>query len=176
MRILLFAPVFAVISFFGYRFFRAYTYYELAEVRSLKRSPDGLSSRLIAALPLQVIWEAIAIAAFLMLLLQYIGESVDGQIEVFVRKDKKALPLPFCCWRYRPSKAYFLFILKWAVIQYVIVRPTLSIIGIILESQELLCNNSMSPSYGHVYLLAIDFFSISVALYALIVLVSALFA
>ncbi|KDN49606.1 DUF300-domain-containing protein, partial [Tilletiaria anomala UBC 951] len=148
VRILLFAPVFAVVSFFSYRFFRVYTYYELAEV----------------------VWEAVAIAAFLMLLLQYIGESVVAQVQVFAKKDKKKLPMPLCCLRYRPSKAYFLFFLKWSVVQYVIIRPVLSITGIVLEYYHLLCNSSLSPMYGHVYLLAIDFVSISIALYALIVL------
>lgn len=105
-----------------------------------------------------------------MLMLQYIGESVAHQIQVFVKKDKKKLPLPFCCWRYRPSKAYFLFILKWSVLQYVIIRPALSVAGIVLEYYEILCNQSLSPKYGHVYLEAIDFVSISIALYGLIVL------
>lgn len=96
IRILLFAPVFASVSFLSYRFFRSYTYYELAEVA----------------------YEAFAIASFLMLLLQYVGDNVEEQVDVFAKKEKRKLPMPFCCWRYRPSKAYFLNLLKWGVIQY----------------------------------------------------------
>ena len=148
IRILFFPPVFAIVSFFSYRFFRSYTYYELVEV----------------------IYEAIAIAAFLILMLAYIGDDDISQMRLFATKDKRKMPLPFCCWRYRPSKAYFLILTKWSVVQYCFVRPALSIAGIVLEYYGLLCNDSLSYKYGHVYLLAIDFVSISVALYGLIVL------
>lgn len=148
IRILFFPPVFAIVSFFSYRFFRSYNYYELVEV----------------------IYEAIAIAAFLILMLAYIGDDDVSQMRLFATKDKRKMPMPFCCWRYRPSKAYFLILTKWSVVQYCFVRPALSIAGIVLEYYGLLCNDSLSYQYGHVYLLAIDFVSISVALYGLIVL------
>lgn len=91
-----------------------------------------------------------------MLLLQYIGDDVEEQHDVFEKKDKLKLPLPFCCWRYRPSKPYFLHLLKWSVVQYVIVRPALSIAGIVLEYYEILCTQSLSPKYGQVWLTAIE--------------------
>lgn len=148
IRILLFAPVFAIISFFSYRFFRSYTYYELVEV----------------------VWEAFAIAAFLILMLNYIGEDEESQIKIFAEKDKKKLPLPFCCFRYRPSKAYFLVLVKWSVVQYCFVRPALSIAGIITEYYNVLCESTYSYQYAYVYITAVDFTSISIALYGLIVL------
>ncbi|KAK0544752.1 hypothetical protein OC846_005938 [Tilletia horrida] len=148
IRILLFAPIYAVVSFLAYRFYREFEYFEIAETAM----------------------EAIAISAFLMLLLQYIGHQIEDQKAVFGSKDKTKLPIPFCCWRYRPSKAYFLFLLKWAVLQYVIVRPALSIAGIILQYYDLLCTQTYSYKYGEVYIAAIDFVSISIALYGLIVL------
>lgn len=55
IRVLLFPPVYAVISFFSYRFFRSFTYYELVES----------------------IYEAIAIAAFLLLLLEVCSISIS---------------------------------------------------------------------------------------------------
>lgn len=148
IRVLLFPPVYAVVSFLSYRFFRAYTYYELAEAA----------------------YESFAIAAFLMLMLQFIGTNVNEQKSVFARKDKKPLPLPFCCWRYRPSKAYFLVLLKWSVVQYCFVRPALSIAGIVTEYYEVYCSSSLSYRYAYVYLTSVDFVSITVALYGLIVL------
>ncbi|CAO1633867.1 unnamed protein product [Parajaminaea phylloscopi] len=148
IRILLFPAVFAIVSFFGYRFFRYYTYYELVEV----------------------VWEAVAIAAFLMLCLDYIAQGGDkAQRAAFADKDKHKLPLPLCCWRYRPTKAKFLTLLKASVVQYCLVRPALSIAGIVLEYYGLLCSQSLSYRYGHVYLTAVDFVSISIALYGLIV-------
>ncbi|KAE8270922.1 hypothetical protein A4X09_0g1424 [Tilletia walkeri] len=148
IRILLFAPIYAVVSFFGYRYFREYEYFELGEVAM----------------------EAIAISAFLILLLQYIGDAVEDLQAVFGQKDKTKMPFPFCCWRYRPSKAYFLVLLKWSVLQYVLIRPLLSVAGVILQYYDLLCTQTYSYKYGEVYLAAVDFVSISIALYGLIVL------
>ncbi|KAK0548274.1 hypothetical protein OC845_003673 [Tilletia horrida] len=148
IRILLFAPVYAVVSFFSFRYFRTYEYFAIAETAM----------------------EAIAISAFLMLLLQYIGHQIEDQKAVFGSKDKTKLPIPFCCWRYRPSKAYFLVLLKWSVLQYVVVRPLLSVAGIVLQYYDLLCTQTYSYKYGEVYIAAVDFASISIALYGLIVL------
>ncbi|CEQ42783.1 SPOSA6832_04644 [Sporobolomyces salmonicolor] len=84
------------------------------------------------------------LAAFLMLLLQYIGDSSDEQKALLRQKEKRKIPIPFCCIRFRPSKPYSL------------IRPLISIAEIICEA------------YG-VYLDSLDFVSISVALYGLIV-------
>ncbi|KAI0059151.1 DUF300-domain-containing protein [Artomyces pyxidatus] len=149
LRILYMPPVYAVISFFSYRFFRSYTYYSL----------------------IQVVYEAITLSAFLLLLIEYVastaaGHSAEGAI---ARKDKKKLPIPFCCWRYRPTKAYFMYTLKWSVLQYVIIRPAISIAGIITQAYGVLCESgSYTIHFAKVYLDSIDFVSISIALYGLI--------
>lgn len=83
-------PVYATISFFSYRYFRSYTYYYLAEA----------------------VYEALAVAAFLMLLIQYVGESTTDRKKILAGKSKQKIPFPFCCWRYRPSKPYFMHTLK----------------------------------------------------------------
>lgn len=92
--------VYAIISFFSYRFFRAYTYYSL----------------------LEIVYESLVLAAFLMLLLVYIGESTAEQKRVLMDKDKRKIPFPFCCIRFRPSKPYFTHALKWSVLQYSLLR------------------------------------------------------
>ncbi|QRV81160.1 Organic solute transporter Ostalpha [Ceratobasidium sp. AG-Ba] len=148
IRILYMPLVYAIISWFSYRFFRAYTYYSFAVV----------------------VYEAFTISAFLLLIIQYVantsnGKGAEGALE---RKDKKKLPLPFCCWRYRPTKAYFMYTIKWSVLQYVIIRPAASITGIICEALGVLCQGSWSYKHPSVYLSAIDFVSISIALYGLI--------
>ena len=81
-----------LVEFFSYRYYTEFFYYSIAVAAS----------------------ESIVIAAFLLLLLQYIGDSEEDQKAIFARKEKKPLPLPFCCWRYRPSKAYFTIALKWS--------------------------------------------------------------
>ena len=136
-------PVYAIISFLSYRFFRVYTYYELIEV----------------------VYEAITISAFLMLLIEYVGATATGgkAEHALKRKDKRKLIFPFCCWRYRPTKAYFMYTLKWSVLQYVIIRPSVSVAGIICEHYGVLCESGSFSDYryANVYLQCIDFISIS---------------
>jgi len=64
VRILLMPPVYATISFFSYRYFRSYTYYSLAEA----------------------VYEALAVAAFMMLLIQFVGSSTKEQKDILASK------------------------------------------------------------------------------------------
>ncbi|KAF9061573.1 DUF300-domain-containing protein [Rhodocollybia butyracea] len=149
LRILYMPPVYAVISFFSYRYFRSYTYYELAEV----------------------VYKAFTLSAFLMLLIEFVAASGSGHKaeNSIARKDKRPLPLPFCCWRYRPTKPYFLYTLKWTVMQYVIFRPAISIAAIICQALNVLCESEgFNFHFANVYFEIIDFFSISLALYGLL--------
>ncbi|KAJ7096271.1 DUF300-domain-containing protein [Mycena epipterygia] len=148
LRILYMPPVYAVISFLSYRFFRDYTYYSLVEV----------------------VYEALTLSAFLLLLIEYVADSATGHTaeNALVRKDKRRLLLPLCCWRYRPTKPYFMYTVKWSVLQYVILRPAVSIAGIICQAFNVLCESAgFSPKFANVYLEAVDFASISIALYGL---------
>ncbi|KAI0312274.1 DUF300-domain-containing protein [Amylostereum chailletii] len=149
LRILYMPPVYAVISFFSYRFFRDYTYYSVIEV----------------------VYEAITLSAFLLLLIEYVASTSSGHTAegAIARKNKSKLPIPFCCWRYRPTKAYFMYTLKWSVLQYVVIRPAVSIAAIICEHYDVLCSSgSYNVHFAEVYLEAIDFISVSIALYGLI--------
>ncbi|KAJ7596533.1 DUF300-domain-containing protein [Mycena floridula] len=149
LRILYMPPVYAIISFFSYRFFRSYTYYSFIEVA----------------------YEAVTLSAFLLLLIEYVAATaIDHDAEnAIARKDKRPLPIPFCCWRYRPTKAYFMYTVKWSVLQYVVVRPAVSIAGIVCEKLGVLCESAgYDVHFASVYLEAIDFVSISVALYGLL--------
>jgi len=95
------------------------------------------------------------------------GHEVD---KAMARKEKTALPIPFCCMRYRPTKPYFMYTVKWSVLQYVILRPAASIAGIICQYYGVLCPSlAWSPYYAQVYISAVDFVSITVALYGLFV-------
>ncbi|KAJ7666778.1 organic solute transporter Ostalpha-domain-containing protein [Mycena polygramma] len=150
IRILYMPPVYAIISFFSYRYFRSYTYYSL----------------------IYVAYEAVTISAFLLLIIEYVAATAVGHKAegALVRKDKRPLPMPFCCWRYRPTKAYFMYTVKWSVLQYVIVRPAISIAGIVCQKFGVLCDSEgYNPRFASVYLSAIDFVSITIALYGLLV-------
>ncbi|KAG6332717.1 hypothetical protein ID866_6371, partial [Astraeus odoratus] len=67
-------PVYAVISFFSYRFFRSYTYYSLIES----------------------VYEAVTLSAFLLLLIEYVADTATGHnaLKAMERKDKRPLPIP----------------------------------------------------------------------------------
>ncbi|KAG2037146.1 organic solute transporter Ostalpha-domain-containing protein [Suillus americanus] len=149
LRILYMPPVYAVISFFSYRYFRSYTYYSLIEAA----------------------YEAVTLSAFLLLLIEFVADTAAGHdaTKAIERKGKRRLPIPFCCWRYRPTKPYFMYTVKWSVLQYVIFRPAVSIAGIICQVYNVLCESGpYSIYFANVYLEAIDFASISVALYGLL--------
>ncbi|KAF9788384.1 DUF300-domain-containing protein [Thelephora terrestris] len=150
LRILYMPPIYGIVSFFSYRFFRQYTYFELV----------------------QVVYEAVTISAFVLLLIEYVASTASGHEvdKAMARKEKTALPIPLCCMRYRPTKPYFMFTIKWSVLQYVIVRPAASIAGAICQYYGVLCPTlSRSPYYAYLYLAIVDFISITVALYGLFV-------
>ncbi|KAG8874828.1 hypothetical protein FRB98_008224 [Tulasnella sp. 332] len=149
IRITYMPMVYGIISFFSYRYFRSYTYYELVEV----------------------VYEAFTIAAFLLLLIQYVARTGadDTAQAALSRKDKTKLPIPLCFWRYRPTKPYFMYTLKWSVLQYAAIRPLITIIGVVCQAFNVLCVSTYSIHFAYVYLEAVDFVSISVALYGLVV-------
>ena len=78
---------------------------------------------------IEVIYEAFTLSAFLMLLIQFVASTASSQTaeSALERKDKARLPIPLCCWRFRPTKPYFMYTLKWSVLQYTIVRPGVSL-------------------------------------------------
>ncbi|ODN83994.1 hypothetical protein L202_00029 [Cryptococcus amylolentus CBS 6039] len=149
MRVLLMPAVYSIVSFFSYRYYTEYEYYILAETA----------------------YEAVTLSAFLMLLMELVSMgTVDLHIgSVLKEKDKKKFPFPFGFWRFRASKPYFWHALSFSVMQYVVLRPLISIIGIICQYYGVLCPEEYSVHYAEVYLDAVDFVSISVALYGLIV-------
>ncbi|TYJ53631.1 hypothetical protein B9479_005718 [Cryptococcus floricola] len=141
--------VYSIVSFFSYRYYTEYEYYILAETA----------------------YEAVTLSAFLMLLMELVSMgTVDLNIgSALAEKDKKKFPFPFGFWRFRASKPYFWHALSFSVMQYVVLRPLISVIGIICQYYGVLCPEEYSIHYAEVYLDAVDFVSISVALYGLIV-------
>jgi len=63
-----------------------------------------------------------------------------------------------------------MYTVKWSVMQYVLIRPAITIAGIICQHYNVLCaSGSFSIHYANVYLESVDFVSITIALYGLIV-------
>ncbi|KAF8232721.1 DUF300-domain-containing protein [Tricholoma matsutake] len=149
IRILYMPPVVATISFFSYRFFRQYTYYSVSEV----------------------VYEATVVAAFMMLLIESFASTAHASTsgEALLRKDKCSLPFPFCCWRYRPTKAYFMYMIKWSVMQYTIIQPIICVISVVTQSFNLLCISSFSPRFANMYLTIVSLLSNAIAVYGLVI-------
>jgi len=65
-----------------------------------------------------------------------------------------------------------MYTVKWAVMQYVILRPAVSITGIVCQAYGVLCSSVGfhldAIHFANIYLQAIDFVSITVALYGLL--------
>ncbi|KIJ42897.1 hypothetical protein M422DRAFT_109815, partial [Sphaerobolus stellatus SS14] len=141
-----FMLIYGIISFLSFRFFRDYTYYSLVEV----------------------VYEAYPSLHVLIAMVLIIFNCHSFVVRVIRLKDKQPLPFPFCFWRFRPTKIYFMYTIKWSVMQYVIISPLLCVIGIITQALGVLCVQIYSPHFAEVYIVAIDFVSISVALYGLI--------
>jgi hypothetical protein len=122
-------------------------------------------------------------------MLYILAESPKEQKEILAQKEKQRLIFPFCCWRFRPSKPYFIWAVKWSVLQvsprpslaldfrmlmlgrgkqFVVVKPLLAISAIIFEAFDMYCETSQSFAFANVYIEIIDFICVSVALYGLV--------
>ncbi|KAJ2140717.1 hypothetical protein IW142_005258 [Coemansia sp. RSA 564] len=146
VRIILMIPIYSIISFLSYRFYREAPYY--TAVRDC--------------------YEAFAIAAFYMLLLQYIGDSSTAQKQQMLDKRGLKWTFPFNCFVINPSHRRTFDLLKWGILQYVVISPLNTIVTIIAHANGVFCPDSMRPRYAHLWVAIIDFISISVAMYALV--------
>lgn len=62
-----------------------------------------------------------------------------------------------------------MYTVKWSVMQYVLIRPAVSIAGMICQHYNVLCaSGPFSVHFAEVYLESVDFVSISIALYGLV--------
>jgi len=148
IRIILMVPIYATVSWLSYFFYQQDVYYET----------------------LRDCYEAFVIASFFILLLQYIGDSSAEQKHILQGRDwpRMRLTLPFCCITYNPGSAHFLQLLKYGILQYVVIRPVMTVTAVILQYYGVYCPESMSLKHSHIYITGILFVSVSVALYALI--------
>ncbi|KAI7933703.1 hypothetical protein MJO28_006758 [Puccinia striiformis f. sp. tritici] len=147
VRILLMPVIYSISSFFAYRYYRHYVYFAI----------------------IRDTYEAFVLASFLILCLLYVGRSPLEQKEVMKQKEKSSLVFPFCCFRYRPSKPYFLVATKWSVLQYVILRPLISATALITDTQKVFCASSYSPHFANLWLTILIFISATLALYGLLI-------
>ncbi|KAG9008950.1 hypothetical protein FRB93_006000 [Tulasnella sp. JGI-2019a] len=147
VRCLFLVPVYAIISTLSYILYDSY-----ASVLILIRDA----------------YESVVLHAFFWLLLEYISHDAEEQKEVFreIHLQKWMFPLGFI--KRKPSGLYFLQIMKWGILQYAFLRPTCTIVALILNIFGLYCEESYSPAFGNIYITTIVSISVSMAMYCLI--------
>ncbi|KAG8763176.1 hypothetical protein FRC11_005714 [Ceratobasidium sp. 423] len=148
IRIIYMPLVYGGINWLSYRFIDQYVYLSL----------------------IYTVYEAFALSAFLYLMIQYVSDaaatnSIAGALS---KKDKAKLPPPWCCFRYRPTKSSFMHMVKCLVFQFVVIRPTVSTISIMLHALGVLCPSSMSPAHANIWLTIIDTNTMVTAMYGLL--------
>ncbi|KAF9346142.1 hypothetical protein BGX34_004157 [Mortierella sp. NVP85] len=146
MRIVLMIPIYAVISFLSFRFYKRSIYFET--VRDC--------------------YEAFVIYSFFILLLTYLGDDDEMQRSKITGSDRRKLLSPLNCFYYNPMNENFLHYMKYGIIQYVAIKPLCTLAAVILEHHDLYCETAYDFHFGMIYITIINFFSASIALYCLV--------
>jgi len=110
---------------------------------------------------LRDIYEAFVIYCFLALILEYVGGE-DNCINRFNEKPDLAHPFPLCCLPRLRLNVLFLRFCKQGTLQFVIIKPVMAFISLIMVSRDLYDNSAYQW-----FLLTIYNISYTLALYAL---------
>lgn len=86
----------------------------------------------------------------------------------------KSCPFPFCCIMMEPGVTLYIRI-KRCIWQYVLLKPILSIIAIILQATGYYHNGTFDIKYGFLWITMIMNISICIALYALVIFYSLIY-
>ncbi|KAI8348928.1 organic solute transporter Ostalpha-domain-containing protein [Mortierella sp. GBAus27b] len=149
MRIVLMIPIYSIISFFSYRFYKQAIYYET----------------------IRDCYEAFVIHSFFVLLLTYLGDDKAARrARITSGPERLKLVFPLNCFYYNPHGELFLNWVGYGVLQYTVVKPICTIAAVVLQYKGLYCESSYSFAFGKVYITIINFVSVTVAMYCLVVL------
>ncbi|KAI0249237.1 organic solute transporter Ostalpha-domain-containing protein [Lactifluus subvellereus] len=162
IRLLLMVPIYASISLASYLFW------------------DNATPLLL----IRDAYEAILLTAFFYLLLTYLSPDPEVQKAIFRKRGlsreadaelrRRGLPrkkwvFPLGLVRWKPQDGlFFLQLMKWGVLQYCVVRPTTTLVAVILNHIGLYCEQSWSPAWGHIYISTIVSISVTIAMYCLV--------
>ncbi|KAJ5689076.1 hypothetical protein N7462_003468 [Penicillium macrosclerotiorum] len=126
-------------------------------------------------------YEAFCIAAFFSLMCHYIAPDVHSQKDYFRGIQPKAWLWPLswfqkwkCCgaqrgaWR-NPRSGLTWFNVVWVgVYQYCVIRVLMTIVAVATQAGGRYCEESLSPAFAHVWVIAIESVSVTIAMYCLI--------
>jgi hypothetical protein len=141
-------PIYAIISGLSYRFYKEAIYYET----------------------IRDCYEAFVIHSFFMLLLTYLGDDNEARRAKITGPERQKLMFPLNCFYYNPSSDMFLHYMKYGILQYVVVKPITTVAAVVLQYKDIYCPTSYSFAFGRVYITIINFASVTVAMYCLVLL------
>eukprot|EP01113_Clastostelium_recurvatum_P026929 TRINITY_DN3236_c0_g2_i2.p1 TRINITY_DN3236_c0_g2~~TRINITY_DN3236_c0_g2_i2.p1 ORF type:complete len:393 (-),score=67.98 TRINITY_DN3236_c0_g2_i2:23-1201(-) len=146
VRILIMVPVYAIDSFLSLRFRR------FSSVWDLTRD----------------CYEAYCLYCFFCLIYEYVEISTNDCIsETLATKEPIRHPIPLCCFRFHPGGTFLVWCRRW-ILQFVIIKPVLAIVRLILEQTGHYLNSPMTAKDGFLYILVIENISITLAMYYLV--------
>jgi len=145
VRILVMVPVYSIDSWLSFRFYWLSVYFDL----------------------FRDCYEAFVIYEFYSLLVEYTG-GYEKSKSTLEQKPSFKLVIPLCCWEVAPKRG----LVRWLsrlTLQYVVIKPPLAVMAIILETTNHYCSGSLTAfGSGYPYIIAIEFVSVTMAMYALI--------
>lgn len=146
VRILLMVPVYSFTAWMTFRYFHLVVYFDF----------------------IRGVYESFVIYEFFTLLLRYVGETDEEISRVLAAKQPRKLPFPLFCFSFSPASPHFLMDARIGAMQYVLLRPINTTLAVIMELSGVYCAESMSPSHGRFWVVLINFFSTSIAMYTLV--------
>jgi len=72
-----------------------------------------------------------------------------------------------CCVTVKPS-GYSLILIKQIILQYVVIKPLMSILAVVMDVLHIYEEGNFRPWHGYVYVTAITFTSVTVSMYCLV--------
>eukprot|EP00455_Lapot_gusevi_P006789 TRINITY_DN1290_c0_g1_i1.p1 TRINITY_DN1290_c0_g1~~TRINITY_DN1290_c0_g1_i1.p1 ORF type:complete len:356 (-),score=120.62 TRINITY_DN1290_c0_g1_i1:35-1102(-) len=147
-RVLLMVPVYAIGSFLSLRFLHYAVYLDLA----------------------RDCYEALTIYSFITLMVDYAGGH--SQMQELLNKKPDSPHMWPMNWFMKPysHKGKFLWRVKQCTLQYVVVKPLMAVMALLLEHLELYEEGHFRLDRGYAYITIINNLSVSVAMYALLYL------
>ncbi|KAF2084077.1 DUF300-domain-containing protein, partial [Saccharata proteae CBS 121410] len=158
IRILFMIPMYATVSLLSFHFYKNHIYYEV----------------------IRDCYEAFAISSFFHLLCHYIAPTLHEQKEYFRGIEVKNWWWPMTWVQKctggmekglfrRPRSGLTWFNIIWtAVFQYCFIRVFFTIVSVIAQATDTLCEGSHSPAFAEIYIETFEAIAVTIAMYCLI--------
>ncbi|KKK19562.1 hypothetical protein P175DRAFT_0506376 [Aspergillus ochraceoroseus IBT 24754] len=157
IRILLMIPIYSLVAWLSTFYYKNAVYYSV----------------------LGDCYEAFTISAFFALLCHYIAPDLHSQKEYFrgIQPKNWVWPIPWLqkctggqngIWRVPRSGLTWFNVIWVGVFQYCLLRVLMTILAVVTQKFEVYCEESLSPAFAHVWVLAIECVAVTIAMYCLV--------